>query len=224
MTHHQDKVVRIAVLGGTGNEGSGLGTRWANAGYDVIIGSRTKEKADKAAAAINETLGEELVHGMLNEEAAAIADIAVLTVPYAAHTKTLEGLREQLQGKIMVDVTVPIMPPKITEVYLPEGRSAAEEAQAILGDGVRVVSAFQHISHIHLQNLEHNIDSDVLICGNDADAKAEVTALIEAASMRAVDAGALANAVAIEAMTPVLLAINKRYKIKHSSMKITGLS
>ena len=132
-------------------------------------------------------------------------------------------MKEQLQGKILVDVTVPIKPPNITEVYLPEGRSAAEEAQAILGDDVGVVAAFQHISHTHLKDVTHIVDSDVLVCGNDEEAKEEVIALVKAAGMRGIDAGPLVNAVAIEAFTPVLLGINKRYKVKGAGLKISGL-
>lgn len=219
----QSKLLRIAVLGGTGKEGSGLAARWAHAGYDVVIGSRQQEKADRVAAEVNELLGHELIRGMLNPDAATHADIAVLTVPYAAHKPTLESVREQLQGKIMVDVTVPMQPPNVTEVFVPPGGSAAQEAQALLGDGVRVVTAFQHISHTHLKDITHPIDSDVLVCGDDDQAKEEVIALIVAAGMRGIDAGKLVNAVALESFTPVLISINKRYKVKSAGLKIAGI-
>jgi len=219
----KSKLLRIAVLGGTGKEGSGLAARWAHAGYDVVIGSRQQEKAERVAAEVNELLGHELIRGMLNPDAAAQADIAVLTVPYAAHKPSLESVRDQLQGKIMVDVTVPMQPPNVTEAFVPPGGSAAQEAQALLGDGVRVVAAFQHISHTHLKDITHPIDSDVLVCGDDDQAKEEVIALIVAAGMRGIDAGKLANAVALESFTPVLISINKRYKIKNAGLKIAGL-
>jgi NADPH-dependent F420 reductase len=189
----------------------------------VVIGSRKQDKAERVASEVNELLGDDYVRGLPNDKAAAEATIAVLTVPYAAHKATLEGLREPLKGKIVVDVTIPLQPPNVTEVFLPEGRSAAEEAQAILGDDVRVVAAFQHISHTHLKNVTHEVDCDVLVCGDDEEAKEEVIALVTAAGMRGIDAGKLVNAVAIEAFTPVLLSINKRYKVKGAGLKITGL-
>ncbi len=216
-------LVRIAVLGGTGKEGSGLAFRWAHAGYDVVIGSRSAEKAERVAAELNEALGSGIIRGMANADAAREADIAVLTVPYSAHRATLESVREELQGKILVDVTVPLKPPDVTTAYVPEGRSASEEAQAILGEGVRVVAAFQNISASHLKDLSHTIDCDVLVCGGDDDAKSEVMALAEAADMRGIDGGALPNAVAVEALTSVLISINKRYKVKAAGIRVTGL-
>ncbi len=213
----------IAVLGGTGHEGSGLAYRWAHSGYEVIIGSRSLEKAQNAAAELNALLGRNAVRGMLNADAAAAADIVVLTVPYAAHRATLESVREQVQGKILVDVTVPLQPPNVTVVTLPPGRSAAEEAQALLGPNVRVVSAFQNVSATHLKDLGHPVDCDVLISGDDAEAKAQVIALARAAGMRGIDAGPLANAIVAESLTPVLVGINKRYKVKGAGIRITGI-
>lgn len=219
----QDLVVRVAVLGGTGKEGSGLAARWAHAGYDVVIGSRALEKAERVAGEVNELLGRDMVRGQLNSDAATWSDISVLTVPYSAHKATLEGLREQLQGKVLVDVTVPLQPPNVREVHLPEGGAAALEGQAILGEGVRIVVAFQHITHTHLKELTHPVDSDVLVCGDDDAAKQEVIALVTAAGMRGVDAGKLANAVALESFTPVLLSINKAHGVKGAGIRITGL-
>jgi NADPH-dependent F420 reductase len=216
-------LVRIAVLGGTGKEGSGLAYRWARAGYDVVIGSRSAEKAARVAAELNEALGGGAIRGMVNADAAREADINVLTVPYSAHRATLESIREELQGKILVDVTVPLKPPDVTTAYVPEGRSASEEAQALLGEGVRVVAAFQNISAVHLKDLGRIIACDVLVCGDDSEAKREVMALVEAVDMRGIDAGPLANAVAVEALTPVLIGINKRYKVKGTGIHITGL-
>ncbi len=218
------KAMTVAVLGGTGKEGSGLVLRWAQAGYRMLIGSRDAERAAAKADELNAQLGAEVIRGMSNEAAAAAADLVVLSVPYSAHRAILESVRTQVQGKILVDVTVPLQPPAIRTVYVPEGRSASLEAQALLGDGVRVVAAFQNISAAYLKELDREVNSDVLICGDDADAKEEVTHLVRAIpGTRAVDAGPLANAVAVEAMTPVLLSINKRYGIRAAGIRITGL-
>jgi hypothetical protein len=214
----------IAVLGGTGNEGPGLALRWAKTGrYRVIIGSRQAEKGERVAAELNEKLGQNLLEGMSNEAAAQAADICVLTVPYAAQGPTLTALCELLQGKILIDVTVPLLPPKVARVNVPPGLSAGQEAQAILGEGVRVVSAFQNVGAAHLAEDDSHIDCDVLICGDDKAAKAEAIALAEAAGMRGIDAGPLQNAVVVEGLTSVLIGINIRHKVKGSGIKITGI-
>jgi NADPH-dependent F420 reductase len=214
----------IAVLGGTGNEGPGLARLWAKSGrYNVIIGSRQAEKAENVAAALNEQLGHSLIRGMVNEEAAKAAEICVLTVPYSAQGPTLTALRDVLQGKILVDVTVPLKPPRVSWVNVPPGGSAGQEAQAILGEGVRVVSAFQNISATHLAEDHDRIECDVLICGDDKEAKAEVVGLAEAAGMRGIDAGPLQNAVVVEGLTAVLIGINIRHKVKGAGIKITGI-
>lgn len=223
MPDNDKQQIRIAVLGGTGKEGSGLAFRWACAGYGVIIGSRKQEKAERVTDELNNLLGVESIRGMTNEDAAREADIAVLAVPYLAHKITLESVGEYVQGKILVDVTVPLQPPRVTEVILPDGRTAAEEAQTILGKGVRVVSAFQNISAVHLKDINHVVDCDVLVCGDDEDARQQVIALVEAAGMRGIDAGPLANAVVSESLTPLLLCINKRYKVKSAGIRITGV-
>lgn len=214
----------IAVLGGTGNEGPGLVRRWAASGhYKVIIGSRQAEKAEQVANELNEKLGEALIQGLVNKEAAQAADLCVLTVPYSAQTPTLEGLREALQGKILIDVTVPLKPPQVSHVNVPPGGSAGLEAQAILGEGVRVVSAFQNVGAAHLAEDHERIECDVLVCGDDKEAKAEVIALAEAAGMRGIDAGPLQNSVVVEGLTAVLIGINIRYKVKGAGIKITGI-
>lgn len=214
----------IAVIGGTGHEGPGLAARWAVSGqYRVIIGSRQAEKAQTVASALNEKLGQNLLIGLANEEAIAQADIAVLTVPYSAHTATLTGLKDLLKGKILIDVTVPLVPPKVSHVVVPEGGSAGQEAQAILGDDVPVVSAFQNIGAGHLEDPRHPIDCDVLVCGNSKAAKEEAIALANAAGMRGIDAGPLQNAVVVEGLTAVLIGINARHKIKAAGIKITGI-
>jgi NADPH-dependent F420 reductase len=214
----------IAVIGGTGNEGPGLALRWARSGeYQVIIGSRQQEKAERVAAELNVRLGQDLVRGMVNPDAAATADLAVLTVPYSAHAPTLESIRAGLSGKVLVDVSVPLQPPKVSHVYVPPGGSAAAEAQALLGDEVQVVAAFQNVGAAHLDDPDHPIDCDVLVCGDDKEAKTEAIALAKAAGMRGLDAGPLQNAVVVEGLTAVLIGINIRHKVKASGIRITGL-
>ena len=214
---------KIAVLGGTGKEGSGLALRWANAGHHVVIGSRMQERAQQAATVINARIGIERAEGAGNLAAAQRGDLVVLTVPYAAQLATLEEVRTALAGKILIDVTVPLVPPQVGRVQLPDSGSAVVKAQAMLGPGVRVVSAFQNISAELLTELGQAVDCDVLVCGDDRDARAEVIALAQDAGMRAFHAGPLANSVVAEALTSVLITINRQYKVKHSGIAITGL-
>lgn len=216
-------LLTIAVLGGTGKEGSGLALRWANSGYRVIIGSRDTDRAQKKADELNAQLGDTYVSGLGNIEAAKEADVVVLSVPYSAHKTTLEAIREAVQNKVLIDVTVPLQPPNVRQVFVPEGKSAALEAQQLLGENVRVVAAFQNASAVHLMNLEHKIDCDILVCGDSSGAKQDAIRLVEAAGMRGIDAGLLVNAVAVEALTPVILYINKQYKVKGSGIRITGI-
>jgi NADPH-dependent F420 reductase len=218
------KVMTLAVLGGTGKEGQGLVLRWADSGYRVLIGSRDAAKAEAKAQELNDVLGEDVIHGLGNVEAAAAADVVVLTVPYAGHAAILEAIRDVVQGKIVVDVTVPVLPPHIRTVYIPEGLAASLEAQEILGDGVQVVAALQNVGAGHLKDLKHPINCDVLVCGDNEEAKADVQQLIEAIDgLRGIDAGPLANAVAVEALTRVLMYVSKRYKISGAGIRITGL-
>lgn len=225
MTEQYDPplVKSIAVLGGTGKEGAALAKRWVLSGYKIIIGSRREEKALNAAAELNSELGGDYVLGMENAEAAKAAELVVLSVPYSAHQPTLESVKEYLTGKILVDVTVPLAPPKVNTVNVPEGLSAAQEAQALLGDDVTVVSAFQNVSYIKLRDPNAEVECDVLVAGDDKDAKQEVITLVEAAGMKGIDAGPLANAIVAEALTSVLVHINKTYKIKHAGIRITGI-
>ena len=216
-------VKTIAILGGTGKEGSGLAVRWALAGYRVLVGSREAAKAEARVKELNETLDGEYLYGMANADAAQQAGIVVLSVPYSAHRATLEGVKAQLAGKILVDITVPLQPPAVRTVNLPEGAAAALEAQSLLGDDVRVVSAFQNVSAVKLQDPNNPVDCDVLVCADDGAAKTEVMQLIQAANLRPIDAGPLANAVAAESLTPVLLYINKKYGVKGAGIRITGV-
>ena len=215
----------IAVLGGTGKEGSGLAFRWAHAGFTVIVGSRTAERAAAAAAELTALLaGRATVTGLGNLDAAKAAAIVVLAVPYAAQRSTAMEVKEALEGKILIDVTVPLAPPRVDRVQLPEGGSAVLRLQHELGAGVRVVSAFQNVSAVHLKDLNHRIDCDVLVCGDDAAACEAVIGLARDVGLKGWYAGALANSAAAEALTSVLIVINKRYKIAGGAgIRITGL-
>jgi NADPH-dependent F420 reductase len=212
----------IAVLGGTGREGKGLAYRWAKAGCRVIIGSRTPEKARAAAQELNERLGGAArLEGLENLEAAQRADILVLAVPYSAHRATLEAVKARAQGKILVDVTVPLVPPKVTTVQMPPAGSAAQEARQILGAGVEVASAFQNISYEHLLN-DAPIECDVLVCGTSQAARAETLKLVAAAGLRGWDAGPLENSMVTEGLTSVLIGINKMYGGRQAGIRVTG--
>lgn len=217
-------LLTIALLGGTGKEGKGLAYRWARAGYKIVIGSRTPEKAVTTASEIIEMLeGSSSVVGASNLEAAAQADIVVLTVPYAAHRETLEGVKDALKGKLLIDVTVPLVPPKVTKIQMPAAGSAAQEAKAILGDDVQVVAAFQNISHEHLLT-EEDVECDVLVTGSSKDARAEAIRLVEAAGLTGWDAGPIENSVVVEGLTSVLININKQYGSTHAGIRITGVN
>lgn len=222
MEEKEPLLLTIAVLGGTGKEGKGLAYRWAKAGYKVLIGSRSPEKAVKTASELMEMLeGRSSVVGASNLDAAQSADIAVLTVPYAAHRETLEGVKDALKGKLLIDVTVPLVPPKVTRVQMPSKGSAAQEAKAILGEDVQVVAAFQNISHEHLLT-DSDVECDVLVTGSSKDARNEALTLVEAAGMTGWDAGPIENSVVVEGLTSVLININKRYGSTHAGIRITG--
>lgn len=216
----------IAILGGTGDLGTGLARRWAQADYKVIIGSRTLEKAEHAAQALRDVMAERgvaavAVEAMENLEAATAADLVVLTVPFSHHAATLAHVQSALSGKILIDVTVPLKPPKVGTVQMPDGGSAGQIAQDLLGEDVQVVSAFQNVAAAHLQE-GHGLECDVLVSGNSKDAREVVVGLVEAAGMRGFHAGPIANAAAAEALTSILITINRRYKC-HAGIRITGI-
>ena len=216
-------LLSIAVLGGTGKEGKGLVYRWAKAGYHIHIGSRDAVKAQSAANEIMGLLeGEAFVAGMSNLEAAQQADIIVLTVPYAAHKSTLESVKDALKGKVLIDVTVPLVPPKVATVQMPPAGSAAQEAKEILGADAQVCAAFQNISHEHLLD-DSDVECDVLVTGTSKEARAETIKLVEAAGLTGWDAGPLENSVVVEGLTSVLIGINKKYGSTHAGIKITGV-
>jgi hypothetical protein len=227
----------IAVLGGTGKEGPGLALRWAYAGYPVIIGSRQEEKARQTAEEINTRLDEMIkmgtdagprsitamtpLRGLENNAAAHQADICVLTVVQTAHQAALEGLKESLQGKILVDATARV---DYRDPRPPSPPSAAHYAQELLGPGVRVVAAFQNVpAHVLKKDLDQPIDTDVLVCADDIGAAEAVISLARGGGMRAYYAGGLENAVVVEGLTSLLISINKRYGIKTASINITGI-
>jgi len=191
----------------------------------VIIGSRKYEKAQAAIEELSAFMGytPEGLSGMENQAAVTACDIAVITVPYAGHRSTLEALREVLQGKIVIDVVVPLVPPKVTKVQMPEAGSAAQEAQEILGDGCQVVDAFQNISHERLMG-EGDTDCDVLVCGKSKAARDVVIGLVEDTGLKGWDAGPIENAVVVEGLTSVLIGINKQYKVPATGIRITGTS
>jgi NADPH-dependent F420 reductase len=214
--------MRIAVIGGSGKEGRGLALRWARAGHEVVIGSRDEAKARTAASEMSGIAGA-AISGAGNAAAAAQAEVVLVSVPYSAHADTLRMIQASLAGKVLIDITVPIQPPKVSQVHLPPGQAAALEAQAIVGSGVAVVAALHHISSVHLAELDHQIDSDVMFCTDDARGREVITKLIRDLGLRPVDSGALRNAIALESLTPVLLHINRSYKVPGAGIRITGL-
>ncbi len=215
--------MKIAIIGGTGPEGSGLGIRWAHAGHDVIIGSRVRERAEESAAGLNARLPAGEIRGLDNAAAAAAADVVVLAVPYGAQEATLAGIRDALAGKLLVTVVAPTGEKKARVHLLPSGLSAAEEAQAQLGEATRVVAAFQNIGAHYLTDLAHEISCDVLVCGDRKEDKELALQLCADAGMRGVNAGALQNARAVEGITSILIAVNIIYKVKDAGLRITGI-
>jgi NADPH-dependent F420 reductase len=215
--------LRIAILGGTGNVGRGLALRWAHAGHDVSIGSRSADKAAQAGTEINAQLKRDAVRGGSNREVAASAPIVVVSVPYAAQRATVEEVRDLLEGKILIDTTVPLVPPKVARVQLPGGGSAVAAIQDLLGSSVKVVSAFQNVSAHLLLELGREVDCDVLVCGDDVAARETVIGLIADVGLRGVHAGPIANSAAAEALTSLLISINARYKVAGAGIRITGL-
>ena len=212
----------LAILGGTGALGSGLARRWAAAGYPVILGSRTRDKAVAAAAAIKPGKGAPPVRGEANAAAAAAGDIVVIAVPFSNHDAILDEIKEVVAGKIVVDAVVPLVPPKVSLVQLPAQGSAGQIAQDRIGERARVVSAFHNVGAAKLQS-DDAVDCDVLVFGNDREARDIVIGLADAAGTRGIDGGPIANSVAGEALTSILIGINRRYKVGGAGIRITGL-
>lgn len=211
----------IAILGGTGDLGSGLAIRWSKAGYNIVIGSRTLAKAQAAVATLQEISPDTPAHAMENLNACAAGDIVVLTVPADHQIATLDYVKEHLQGKILIDVTVPLVPPKVGTVQLPPEGSAGKRAQDFLGEDVFVVTAYQNIA-AHLLQQDVKIECDVLVCGNKKAAREKVIQLTAEAGMTGWHAGPVANSAAAEALTSVLIQINRSGIVAHSGIKIIG--
>lgn len=208
----------IAILGGTGDLGSGLAKRWLAAGYAVVIGSRSAEKAQAFAKELGGG-----ARGDDNVGAAKSADIVVLAVPFGSHEATLREVKNAVQGKIVVDAAVPLVPPKVSVVQLPPEGSAAQIAQTLLGEDVKVVSAFHNVGATKL-HAGGRADCDVLVFGNDKESRDIVIGLANEVASAGIDGGVLANSAAAEALTSVLIGINRRYKVPGAGIRITGLS
>jgi 8-hydroxy-5-deazaflavin:NADPH oxidoreductase len=215
--------VRIAILGGTGKEGAGLGLRWARAGHEIVIGSRDAERARGKAAELAGDVPEARVEGLSNRDAAASADIVVLAVPASGLERILADVREACRGKVVVSTVVPLTFGGGRLFTPPPQGSSAELAQELLGPDARVVAAFHHIAAHELSSTEQDIECDLLLCGTDSEARKAVAELGASMGLRAVDVGPLTNAGPLEAITAVLSTINRRYKLKNSGIKITGL-
>ena len=211
----------IAILGGTGDLGTGLAIRWSKAGHNIIIGSRTQEKADAALVELKKISPDTPAKAMENGAAADAGEIVVLTVPFAHQLSTLEAVKPSLEGKILIDVTVPLMPPKVGTVQMPPAGSAGKQAQDFLGEEVMVVTAFQNIA-AHLLQQDVNIECDVLVAGNKKKARDTVIELVEQAGMNGWHAGPIENSAAAEALTSILIQINRKHDISHSGIKIVG--
>jgi 8-hydroxy-5-deazaflavin:NADPH oxidoreductase len=214
---------KIAVLGGTGAQGSALALRLSAAGHTLTIGSRDAERAGIAAAQLGTRVGKTIAGGD-HRAAAAAAEIVILTVPYAVQRTTVEHVLDELRGKMLVDATVPLVPPRVGTVALPEGQSAVAAIQQLAGDSVRVVSAFQNVSAQHLGDPGHQVDCDVLVCGEDRAACDVVIGLCADMGLRGFYAGGIRNSAAAEALTSVLITINRRYKVAGAGIRITGLT
>ena len=202
--------------------GSALAKRWASAGYPVVLGSRSKQKAQAAAEKMNADAGVASVTGEDNRAAAVAADIVVVAVPYASHESILDEIKPAVAGKIVVDAVVPLVPPKVSVVKLPSDGSAALIAQRLLAGTARVQAAFHNVSAAKLHS-SGTVDCDVLVFGDDQAARAVVIELADAAGTRGVDGGPLANSAAAEALTSVLIGINRRYKVEGAGIRVTGL-
>ena len=213
--------MRVGIVGGTGKLGSGLAQRWGRAGHSIAIGSRDGAKASLYAAELAKA-GYAATGGD-NVWAAGEGEVVVLTVPYEAHGETVRSIADAVAGKVLIDVTVPLKPPKVSRVHLPAGQAAALETQALVGPSTRVVAALHHVSATHLADMAHAIDCDVLVASDDARAKAVTIDLVRDLGARGLDAGPLVNAIALESLTPVLIHLNKTYKSLGAGVVFTDL-
>ena len=216
--------ITIGIIGGTGKEGFGLANRWAKSGFKVIIGSRTIEKANTSANKIKEEIGSAKVQGASYEGAVSGSDIIVLTIPYSSHIDILENLKDLIKEKLIIDVTVPLVPPKVSVVQMPPDGSAAQETRRILGSTANLAAAFHNISNVNLTSDSDSIDCDVLVTGTNADARKTALWLVKEAGFIGWDAGPLENSSVLEGLTSVLIWINKKYGSSHAGIRITGVN
>ncbi len=214
--------MNIAILGGTGKEGAGLGARWALAGHSIIIGSRDEERAKAKAAEMRDRTHKLTIIGHSNVDAARLGDVVVIALPAVGLDATLRPLADACRGKVVVSTVVPLTFGGPRLFTPPAIGSSAEEAQSLLPEA-KVVAAFHHIAAHELAETDHDIECDLLICGGDAGAKSVVTELGVSMGLRTLDVGALSNAGPIEGITAILATINRRYKLKNSGLKITGV-
>ena len=214
--------MNIAILGGTGKEGAGLAVRWARVGHGIVIGSRDAERAKAKAAELRDVAHAIPIVGHTNAEAAALGDVVVVALPWGGLGATLPETRQACRNKVVVSAVVPLTFGGPRLFTPPPAGSAAEEVQALLPEA-RVVAAFHHIAAHELSAGEHAIECDLLLCGGDAEAKKLVSDLGASMGLRPVDVGALSNAGPLEGITAVLATINRRYKLKNSGIKITGM-
>jgi len=216
--------MEIAIIGGTGKAGRGLAQRLAMAGHSVSIGSRDEERARASARELAaECDGDVDLRGVVNRDAVARCSVAFLSVPYAAHADTLTELREALRDRTLIHLVIPLAPPRVTEVHLPPGQAAALEARQLLDPSTALVAALHHVGAEALAKRGADVDCDVLVCADDGAARDVAMALLTEIGLRALDAGALRNAIALEALTPVLLHLNRTYGAKACGIRVTGL-
>ena len=214
--------MNIAILGGTGKEGAGLATRWALVGHSIIIGSRDRERAKTKATELREHTHRVPIIGESNPEAARLGTVIVVALPAQGLAATLPEVRDSCRGKVVISTVVPLTFGGPRLFTPPPAGSSAEEAQALLPEA-KVVAAFHHIAAHELSETDHPIECDLLLCGADAAAKESVGELARSMGLRPIDVGALSNAGLLEGITAVLATINRRYKLKNSGIKITGL-
>lgn len=208
----------IAVIGGTGHLGKGIARRLAKAGHQVTIGSRVAEKAEGIAAEMG--LGTE---GASNDDAAVGKDVVIITVPYENQGVTLKQIKDKVGSAIVVDTTVPLVPPKVMRVQLPAAGSAAAEAREHLGPDVRFVTAFHNVA-AHILDTDAKVDCDVLVFSDDVEARNTVVGLVGQMELRGLSGGALVNSAAAEAITSLLIYMNKTYKADGAGIRFTGLT
>lgn len=218
----ENSLPTLSIIGGTGDLGSGLARGWSKAGYPVILGSRASEKAEQAAAAL-QAEGFNNISGTTNVAAAEKGEIIIVAVPFSNYEASLAEIKDAVRNKIVVTAVVPLVPPKVFIVQLPQAGSAALMAQAALDSSTKIVGAFHNVGAQKLHG-GGKADCDVLVFGDNAEARAEIIKLANAVSNRGVDGGALANSAAAEALTSVLIAINRKYKVKGAGLSISGLA